>query len=176
MIKYLLTDNCCVDINNLDENEKVVFDECSGTNLPFIFGVKYGHSSIDLDRTMLTTKELVYQDELWRKFVNITFYNQDKEILNENEYATFNNKKDSKYKSIEVGCFENFFSLIVYTESKINGKFQNDLHLVCYTYDGQLIGTHTPLAPRFGDYTHQQLKEFITTVENEISKQEELTM
>ena len=155
----------------------MLYDECSNTNLPLIFGVKYGYSSLNWDRTMLITKEMVYQDELWRKFVNITFYNQDnKEILTENEYATFNNKKDSKYKSIEVGCFANFFGIIIYTESKIKGTFLNDLQLVCYTYDGQLIGTYKPLTQRFGNYTNKQLDDFITMIESEIAKQEETAM
>ena len=142
----------------------------------FYFGVNYGHYPLDSTKTQLTSKELIYRDDDFRKIANITYYHGDKEILKETEYLSFNEKKDSKYKSIEVGAFNRFFGLFIYTEQKIDGKFDNNMKLVCYTYDGQLIGTYEPLARNFGSYTHQELKDFISMIESEISKQEETQM
>ena len=173
MIKYLLGQEI---IKNIDEDKRYIYDECSNTNLPFYWSINFGHYPMDMTETKLTSKEIIYRDEYFREFVNITYYNGEKEILNETEYSSFNDKKDSKYKSIEVGAFENFFGLIIYTEHKFNGKFDSNTKLVCYSYDGQLIGTYTPSKETFIDYTQQELIDLIAMIKSELAKQEENQM
>ena len=163
-------------IKDIEEDKRYFYDECSNTNLTFYWSINYGHYPIDMSETKLTSKETIYRDENFREFVNITYYNEDKEILNETEYSSFNNKRDSKYKSIEVGAFDKFFGLIIYTEHKLNEKFDNNTILASYTYDGQLIGTYTPLKETFIDYTQQELTNLTKMIENEITKQEENQM
>ena len=145
--------------------------------MPFRFGTNWVYTCKDRPKEKLTSKEMVYGDDSFRKFVKITFYNQGREILNESEYVTFNDKKDSKYKHIEVGCFDDFFGIISYTENRINSTLvDSGLKLVCYTYDGQLIGNFEPLADRFGYYTHKELADFIDMVNSEVARKEEKHM
>lgn len=163
-----------VEIDDIEESEREVFDECSNTYFPFRFGTKWVYTCKDRPKEKLRSKEMAYGDDSFRKFVKITLYNQEREILNESEYATFNDKKDSKYKLIEVGCFDDFFGIISYTENRINSTLvDSDLKLACYTYGGQLIGNFEPLADRFGYYTHKELENFIDMVKLELAKQED---
>ena len=173
MDKYLIEPGI-FGIDNIEETEREIFDSCSNTYLPFKFGTKYGYTCREKTKIMLTSKEMAYGDNSFRKFVKITFYNQEREILNESEFATFNDKKDSQYKQIEVGCFDDFFGIISYAENRINSTLvASDLKLVCYTYNGQLIGDFKPLSQSFGYYTHKQLADFIDMVKREIANKEE---
>ena len=172
MDKYLI-EQSLVGKCDIKETEREVFDNFSNTNLPFRFGTKWIYTCKDKTKQKLISKEMVYGDDSFRKFVKKIFYNQEREILTENEYLTFNDKKDSKYKDIDFGCFDDFFGIIIYTENNVNGVFNSDTKLVCYTYDGQLIGNFEPLSNRFENYTNKDIESLIDMVKQEVAKKEE---
>ena len=152
MDKYLITETPIV------ENDKeYVYDKFSKRNLPFSFKTEWAITCKDCNKTMLKMTETVYEDDDFRRHVDVSILNQDKEIYKTEEFLSIDDKGNSRYHTVDIGCFLLFFGIIGYFEDIIDGKNIRNLTLSAYDYSGKFLGNYEPAHMKFEDYSENEL-------------------
>lgn len=168
MDKYLITETPIV------ENDKeYVYDKFSKRNLPFSFKTEWAITCKDCHKPMLTMQKTVYKDDDFRKKVEVVLFNQEEKIYSTEEFLSIDKNGNSRYHSIDVGCYSSFFGVIGYFEDNIGGKNIRNLTLSAYDYSGKFLGNFEPAQAKFEDYTEKELAKLeIDVCLNEVEKEQ----
>ncbi len=154
MDKYLISET------PLTENDKEYFyDRFSQRNIPFMFKLKYVLTCKDCKVPMLKMIETVFKDDDFRKHVDISLSHNDEEIYKTEEFISIDKKGNSRYHSIDIGCFPSFFGIIGFFEDSIDGKTIRNLTLSAYDYSGKFLGNYQPVYRKFEDYSEKDLEK-----------------
>ena len=155
MDKYLITET------PVAENDKeYVYDKFSKRNLPFSFKTEWAITCKDCNKPMLTMQKTAYEDNDFRRHVDISLSHNDEEIYKTEEFLSIDKKGNSRYHSIDIGCFPSFFGIIGFFEDSIDGKTIRNLTLSAYDYSGKFLGNYQPACRKFEDYSENELAKF----------------
>jgi len=159
MDKYLMSET------PVFENDKnFVYDKFSQKNLPFGYKTEWAITCKDCRDVMLRMQESVFEDDDFRRRVEIVVFNQEKEIYKTEEFLSINDKGDSRYHTIDIGCFPSFFGIIGFFEDIIDGKTIKNLTLSAYDYSGEFLGNFEPAHMKFEEYAENELSKLETEV------------